>query len=639
MMLKKKHYILTVFILFRVFWATAQDGTVFQSDVATDKKPWTNLDFYNDPRNFQFAIVSDLWGGYREGIFNDAVKKLNLVFPEFVLSVGDLISGKLYDTLKLDREWSEFNQMVDSLKMPFFYLPGNHDISNEVMAREWEKLYGRRYYYFIYKNVLFLILDSNDNEDMLFSEKQVDYVTKVIKDHPGVRWTFLLMHHPAWEYNTGGRFEQIEKTLSGRRFTVIAGHRHHYHYSKRNENNYYVLSTTGAGNKLRGGYFGEFDHITWITMTDEGPAIANLRLDGILPHDIATDETYELAEALGKNTRFENVLLTDDPEQFRNGTLYLFFENKGDKPITIKVRFYHNHEVNIMKPLIDVYLDPGTAQVSEVPLKAYKPLSYESVEAIKMAWHMQVDAPEFPNFTLKGNHNIPIRPTATDYLRPKIPAFIEVLAITTEMPFPGLTREVTFNGEPVQISGSKGKFEIDQTGEVVLTLHNNLGQETAKEKNRYMKLTKLNKSVKVRNPKPGLLCNYYEGDWESIPDLTRIKAKNNCVVKDFWVYDHALRTEHFAQRYSGFIDVDEDELYFFISESKDACQIFVDGEQVVDQKPGEKSQKGFVPLEQGFHRIEIRYLQTHGKADLRIYFKKTYDEDYKRLDFNMLYYR
>ena len=49
------------------------------------------------------------------------------------------------------------NQIIDELKMPFFYLPGNHDITNQVMAKEWEKRYGRRYYDFIYKNTLFII--------------------------------------------------------------------------------------------------------------------------------------------------------------------------------------------------------------------------------------------------------------------------------------------------------------------------------------------------------------------------------------------------------------------------------------------------------------------------------------------------
>ena len=106
----------------------SQDNTQFNSDVETKLKPWTNLDFYNDPSNFQFAIVSDNTGGSRNGIFEIGVEKLNLMMPEFVLSVGDLIQGYTQDTTRIREEWNEFNRKIEDLQMPFFYLPGNHDI-------------------------------------------------------------------------------------------------------------------------------------------------------------------------------------------------------------------------------------------------------------------------------------------------------------------------------------------------------------------------------------------------------------------------------------------------------------------------------------------------------------------------------
>ena len=55
--------------------------------------PWNHLELNNDPDHFQFAIVSDRAGGHRPGVFMDAVNKLNLLQPEFVMSVGDLIEG------------------------------------------------------------------------------------------------------------------------------------------------------------------------------------------------------------------------------------------------------------------------------------------------------------------------------------------------------------------------------------------------------------------------------------------------------------------------------------------------------------------------------------------------------------------
>ena len=39
----------------------------------------------------------------------------------------------------------------------------------------------------------------------------------------------------------------------------------------------------------RGTALGEFDHVTWVTMTDQGPRMANILVDGILPDDVATE--------------------------------------------------------------------------------------------------------------------------------------------------------------------------------------------------------------------------------------------------------------------------------------------------------------------------------------------------------------
>ncbi len=202
----------------------------FKTDVDTSKKPWTNLDFYNDPSNFQFAIVADRNGGMRRGVFEEGVEKLNLVMPEFVLCVGDLISGYTTDTAVIAQQWDEVNQIISGLKMPFFYLPGNHDITNKVMEKEWEKRYGKRYYSFNYKNVLFIILDSNDDDDYNLTRNQTDFVLNTLKENEGVRWTYILMHHPIWTYDTGGRFEEIQTALKNRKHTVFAGHEHRYHH-------------------------------------------------------------------------------------------------------------------------------------------------------------------------------------------------------------------------------------------------------------------------------------------------------------------------------------------------------------------------------------------------------------------------
>ena len=135
-----------------------QTQPVFQSDVTSDAKPWTHLNFKNDPEAFQFAVVTDRTGGNRPGVFPKAVKRLNLLQPEFVVSVGDLIQGYTSDLNTLLQQWDEFEGFADKFEMPFFYVGGNHDLTNEKMYELWHQKFGPTYYHFKYRDVLFLCL-------------------------------------------------------------------------------------------------------------------------------------------------------------------------------------------------------------------------------------------------------------------------------------------------------------------------------------------------------------------------------------------------------------------------------------------------------------------------------------------------
>jgi 3',5'-cyclic AMP phosphodiesterase CpdA len=253
--------------------------------------PWNNLKFNNAALTFRFAIVSDRTGGPRAGVFEKAVDQLNLLQPEFVVSVGDLVQGAA-DPNKFNAQWKEFNGFIVKLQMPFFYVPGNHDLSNEKMDEKWREMFGRRYYHFVYKNVLFLLLNTEDPGGAKgrgqFSAEQVTYAKRVLADNKDVRWTLVYFHRPIWHNKdlekTG--WPALEDALQGRRFTVFAGHEHIYQREVRKGSKFYTFATTGGISKLRGTPMGEFDHIVWVTMKDDGPILANLMMEGIFPDDV-----------------------------------------------------------------------------------------------------------------------------------------------------------------------------------------------------------------------------------------------------------------------------------------------------------------------------------------------------------------
>ena len=261
-----------------------------------EKNPWTSLKLNNDADQFQFAIVSDRTGGHRAKVFSQAVARVNLLQPQFVMSVGDLIEGYTLKEDTLKQEWDEFDGYVKRFEMPFFYVPGNHDMTNKTQVTKWGERYGKRYYSFTYKNCLFLCLCSENPPDMgTIDPEQQTWIAKTLEDNKNARWTFVFLHKPIWtakdlEKNGWG---PVEKMLTGRKYNVFCGHVHRYQPFDRNGTQYFQLATTGGGSRLRGLEYGEFDHVCWITMKKDAPVITQVMLDGILPADLKVPESDE----------------------------------------------------------------------------------------------------------------------------------------------------------------------------------------------------------------------------------------------------------------------------------------------------------------------------------------------------------
>lgn len=625
--MQRKTIILLLFCIFLEGYVQAQ---VFQSDANLDKKPWTNLNFKNDPNNFQFIILSDRNGGSRPGVFEDAIQKINLMQPEFVLSVGDLIAGYTTDTASIARQWKEVNGMISKLQMPFFYLPGNHDITNKIMEKEWEKRYGNRYYSFNYKNTLFIVLDSNDDDDYNLTREQTDFMLKTLKDSEQARWTFILMHHPIWTYDTHGRFEEIETALKDRKYTVIAGHEHHYHQAERNGRNYYILSTTGAGSALRGTYFGEFDHIAWMTMTDNGPIMVNLRLDGILPHDVSNEQTEKMAQPLIQNARLNHVLLCNSGAQFKNGTLYLSLKNPTDSKLLIDINFFHHHQLQIKTPSVKMVVEPGKENFVEVELQTSKPMDYTSLDLLMFDWQIRYDNPQYKGFGLEGKNQMEVKPTMPHFIDKETDVFVNQLTVPYKNPFSNI--ETTVSIDHGAFGAYTQPIQISKSGEVAFILKNKRDEYTSPEARTFVK-TDFQEAANVKKLTNGLNYLYFEGEWTGFPDLRKLKAKTGGVAGNLLVTELAKQPDNWGVLYAGYLNAGTDNLYMFRLKSSNACRVFIDGKMVIDDKKQAKGENiGVAALKRGYHPIRIEFWKKTGDARLRLYMKMEGEEDWKELD-------
>ena len=309
--------------------ATLSLAVIWAGSAIADRTPWTHLNYQNDPENFRFAIVPDRTGGDYRGGFTNALAKVNRMHPEFVITVGDLVEGMTMPDINAGRrvedvkraQQVELTNMTARVEAPFFTVVGNHDISrsrtahpgseraNETSTAQWKEFYGENTYYaFLYKNVLFVCLNTMDGRhgpaagQCGISGEQYAWFRKTLDEHADARWTLIFMHQPS-EWLTDAWFKFETEVLTKRNYTVFAGDWHTYMHARRHGRDYYVLSVAGGGSclnaygsedrraALMGREYGEMDHITWVTMTPHGPDVVNLTLDGMLPGDYLSQRT------------------------------------------------------------------------------------------------------------------------------------------------------------------------------------------------------------------------------------------------------------------------------------------------------------------------------------------------------------
>ena len=381
-MIKVNSYLIFVLILFLGLQnvLSQEENSFIKIDSSDRANPWTHLNWHNKAENFQFVVVTDRTGGARPGVFEHGIEKINQLQPEFVVSVGDLIEGYSDDPDQVIKEWEEMDKIIEPLQMPFFYVPGNHDISNDVMADIWKERFGATYYHFVYRNVLFLCLNSEDapdeidEEEIPFSQEQINFIRQTLEANPNVRWTMVFIHKPIWfkEQREGKEaleksgWAEIESMLKDRKHTVIAGHVHRYTHNIRNNSNYITMSTMGGGRAFGGTIFGQFDHVMWVTMTDNGPIMANLMLEGIWDEDFTEEDIadYLFMTMHGTSISIETDFVDDKPLSSRDIEIKL--SNPRDIPMDIIIYFEKSEHH---------YYTPETIQ------KTIQPNSVEKVSA------------------------------------------------------------------------------------------------------------------------------------------------------------------------------------------------------------------------------------------------------------------
>lgn len=211
-------------------------------------------------RTFTFAVLGDNRGdsfGNQYPIFYEILKAVNRRPPAFVFNTGDLINGYEGEGEEiLRRQWEGYRKAVNSLKMPIFNVPGNHDVFDSLSAGLWKKYQGAFYYSFDYGSARFIALDTESSRNRL-SEEQFKWLEKQLES-AGNRHVFLFLHRPLFpvDGHVGNSLDAYpaERDRLHRLFAgyaknikgVFKGHEHLYNFEERDGVPYYITGGGGA---------------------------------------------------------------------------------------------------------------------------------------------------------------------------------------------------------------------------------------------------------------------------------------------------------------------------------------------------------------------------------------------------------
>jgi len=638
-------YRVFVIFLFISYFLNAQEAN-FEAgiDNIDGKVPWSSKAFNNDTSNFKFAIISDRTFGHRPGVFGKGINALNLIQPEFVISIGDMIEGETHDLDEIHQQWNEFDSILDPLQMKYFYLPGNHDYTNQIMAKEWEKKLGQSYYYFKYKNSLFLVLNANaEPGDIALSKKQIAYFKKGLETHKEVKWTFVFMHQPLW-YSGNNRFSELEEALADRPYTVFAGHRHRYRQEIRNGRIYIALGTTGGGIRLRGEKLGEFDHVTSVSVRPDGPVITNLKLDGVLPMDIAQRKDENKISALSEATDFKELFLFD--ENNLNGKIALNIKNNGNDTIYFNGSLQHHQQLNFNTSKIDAKINPNSKKDIFISWHLLESIDFMELQDIILNYAVSYKTEiNEPKFEIRSDRHIKLKNTSSilSFNAPRIFIEDQTVKITSEFDQFDLYY-TTGNEDPTKESEIyTSPFTIKKSTKIKARIIDaQTGFSSKIESTDYNKVKFIPATTVPRTKlSTGLTYKQFNGRFGSVDEF-----KNRTPAKEGSVFDFDVNkimpaeADNFGLEYNGLVDIPEDGLYIFKSVSDDGSKIYINDKLVVDndRSTPNRTAIGYIPLKKGLHPIKVLFCERGGEQFLECSLKLQQAENFIDITNNMLFH-
>lgn len=349
---------------------------------------------------FSFVIFGDRTGGPAEGVkvLAQAVNEVNVLRPDLVMTVGDLVQG-YNDTPQWLEQAAEYKGIMNRLECEWFPVVGNHDIywrgkgprPPEEHEADYEQHFGPLWYAFRHKSAWFIALDSdepnpesgernfNKPECQKMSAAQHAFLDEALARAKESEHVFVFLHHPRWlGANYGEDWANVHAKLAaaGNVKAVFAGHIHRMRYDGvRDGIEYFTLATVGgeqSGLVPAAGYLHQY-HL--VTVRKKGIAVAALPVGATIDARAITGEQSDDAALALRSLQPESVSpLSFDADLAVHGETKLRLRNPARHAVEIDLVPHSDDARWSFEPEhVHAKLAPGAAR--EITLRVARPAS------------------------------------------------------------------------------------------------------------------------------------------------------------------------------------------------------------------------------------------------------------------------
>ncbi|MDB3945730.1 metallophosphoesterase [Gammaproteobacteria bacterium] len=156
---------------------------------------------------YSFIVAGHTYGshsGKNPGLYTKFYQHLSSKFlrsesVDFIVLTGDIVRESD------QKSWDTVGQQMENLGLPYFFVMGNHDISNYGIE-VFKSLYRNTFYSFSILTDLYIILDSQQKSRSI-SEPQLKFVKSTLKKNRHAKRIFIFFHELLW--NSAPEYQQV----------------------------------------------------------------------------------------------------------------------------------------------------------------------------------------------------------------------------------------------------------------------------------------------------------------------------------------------------------------------------------------------------------------------------------------------